>query len=190
MHSWTLNMARDKDTRENFVTWYKEVFSFTANAVTILYDVQMLKDCVTLSELDNKFIANTCKAVSKDTGQSVAELAMTRLKLLCFWIKHHYQTSRVVGTTSKPLVRMTLKTISFLRMQKHDKDVGASENKEPDYTPLTLDNSSTVKAFDKVKNLPTHVRGVTGIPLVYVMRHQLIPKDEDEDPPFGEEDTK
>jgi hypothetical protein len=29
-----------------------------------------------------------------------------------------------------------------------------------------------------------------GIPLVYVMRIQLISKDEDDDPPFGKEDTK
>jgi hypothetical protein len=35
-------MARDKDTRKNFIAWYKEEFGFTANAVTTLHDVQML----------------------------------------------------------------------------------------------------------------------------------------------------
>jgi hypothetical protein len=132
MHTVTLNMARDKDTRENFVTWYKEVFSFTANAMTALYDVQILKDCKTLSELDNEAVANICKMVSKDTGQSVAKLAATRLKLLCFWIKHQDWTSQEIGTTLKPLVGVTLKTISLLQMQKHDEDVWASENKDPE----------------------------------------------------------
>jgi hypothetical protein len=77
-------MARDKDTRENFVTRYKDKFGFTSNAATTLYDVQMLKICATLFERDDEAIANICEVVSKDTGQSVAELAMTRLNLLCF----------------------------------------------------------------------------------------------------------
>jgi hypothetical protein len=28
------------------------------------------------------------------------------------------------------------------------------------------------------------------VPLIYVIRHQLIPEDKDDDPPFGGEDTK
>jgi hypothetical protein len=44
----------------------------------------MLKDAKTLSELDDDAIANICKAVSKDTGQSVAKVAVTKLKLACF----------------------------------------------------------------------------------------------------------
>jgi hypothetical protein len=99
-------MARDKDTHENFIGWYEEEFGFTANAATTLYDVQMLKTCSTLSELDNDAIANICKGVGKGTGRSVAEVAATRLKLVCFWIKHQYRTSREIGTTLKPLVKV------------------------------------------------------------------------------------
>jgi hypothetical protein len=91
-------MARDKDTYENFFAWYKEEFGFTANAGTALHDVQMLKACSTLSELDNDAIANICKAISKDTGQLVAKVAATRLKLACFWIKHQHRTSREIGS--------------------------------------------------------------------------------------------
>jgi hypothetical protein len=82
----TQTMARDKDTHNKFIAWYKEESGFTANAATALYDVQMLKTCSTLSELDDDAIANICKAVGKDTGQSVAKVAATRLKLVCFWI--------------------------------------------------------------------------------------------------------
>jgi hypothetical protein len=102
-------MARDKDTHKNIIARYKEEFGFTANAATALYDMQMLKTCLTLSELDNNAIANICKAVSKDTGQSVAEVAVTRLKLVCFWIKHQYWTSQEIDMTLKPLVREILR---------------------------------------------------------------------------------
>ncbi len=80
--------------------------------------------------------------------------------------------------------------INSLREQKHHEDAWASENKEPDYIAMILDTFSATKAFEKVKIVLTCVCGVTGVPLVYVMRHQLIPESKDEDPPFGEEDTK
>ncbi len=59
-----------------------------------------------------------------------------------------------------------------------------------DYIAITLNTSSTMKAFDKVKNLLIRVRGMMGVPLVCVLRHKLISKDKDEDLPSGEEDTK
>ncbi len=70
-----------------------------------MYNVQMLKDAKTLSELDYDAITNICKAVSKDTSQSVAEIAATKLKLACFWIRHQYWTSREIGGTVRPLVK-------------------------------------------------------------------------------------
>jgi hypothetical protein len=35
----------------------------------------------------------------------------------------------------------------------------------------------------------TCIRGAMGVPIVYVVRHQLIPENKDGDPPFGDEDT-
>jgi hypothetical protein len=90
-------MARDSDTWDNFLLWYIQEFGFMLNTATALYDVQMLKDAKTLSELDNDAVANICTAVSKDTGQSVAKIATTKLKLACFWIRYQYQTSREIG---------------------------------------------------------------------------------------------
>jgi hypothetical protein len=100
----TRQMARNKDTRDNFLLWYIQEFGFNTNAATALHDVQMLKDAKTLSELDNDAIANICKAVSKDTGQSVAKIAATKLKLVCFWIRHQIRISREIGGTGRPLV--------------------------------------------------------------------------------------
>jgi hypothetical protein len=168
-------MATDKGTRKNFIAWYKEEFGFIASAATAVHDVQMLKICSTLSEFDNDPVANVCRAISKDAGQSVAKVATTRLKLACFWIKHQHWTSREIGTTLKALVHVKFEgTTDLLRQRKCDKDNWTSKNKEPKYTPLTLDTASTSKVFDKVKNLLGRVRGMTGVPLVYVIRILII----------------
>jgi hypothetical protein len=118
-------MARDKDTRKNFLAWYTQEFGFNTNAATTLHNVQLLKDAKTLSELDNDAIANICKVVSKDTSQSVAVIAVTKLKLACFWIRHQIRTSREIGGTGRPLVDIKYSgTIDLLRQQKQDETTG------------------------------------------------------------------
>ncbi len=82
-------MAPNTDPRENVITWFTRVFGFSCNAATALHNVQVLKDTQALSELDDDdAVANVCKAVGKDVGQSVAKLATTKLKLACFWVRH------------------------------------------------------------------------------------------------------
>jgi hypothetical protein len=69
-------MALNSDTRENLITWFTNEFGFTCNAAITLHNVQVLKDAQALSELDDDdAIANVCKAVGKDVGQSVAKIA-------------------------------------------------------------------------------------------------------------------
>jgi hypothetical protein len=102
----TRSMTRDRDSRKNFIAWYKEEFDFTANAATALHNVQMLKDTSTLSELENDAIANICKAISKDTGQSISEIATAKYKFVCFWISHQHRTSREIGGAGRPLVKI------------------------------------------------------------------------------------
>jgi hypothetical protein len=80
----TRQMARDANTHKNFIAWYIQEFGFNTNPATALHYVQMLKDTKTLSELDNDAIANICKVVSKDTGQSVTKITATKSKLACF----------------------------------------------------------------------------------------------------------
>jgi hypothetical protein len=147
-------MARNSDTRDNFLLWYIQEFGFNLNAITALYDAQMLKNAKTLSELDDDTVANICNAVSKDTGQSVAKIAATKLKLPCFWIRHQYRTSREIGGTVQPLVKTLYSgTIDLLRQQKQDEDNWATDNKEPEYTSLTLDAFTATRVFNKVKTI-------------------------------------
>jgi hypothetical protein len=184
-------MTRISNTWDNFLLWFIQEFGFNTNAATALYNVQMLKDTKTLPELDNDAVANICKAVSKDTGQSVAEIAAMKLKLACFWIRNQHRTLREIGMTSRPLVKINYsEAIECLRQQKRDKDNWATNDKEPDSPPLTLDPSTAMRVFDKIKTLLGQVRGVTGVPLVYVIRVLLVPEDENDDPPFGDKDSK
>jgi hypothetical protein len=54
-------MTRNSNTWDNFLLWFIQEFGFNANAATALYNVQMLKDAKTLSELDDDTVANICK---------------------------------------------------------------------------------------------------------------------------------
>jgi hypothetical protein len=75
-------MAPNTDTRENVITWFTREFGFSRNAATALHDVQALKNAQASSKLDDDdAVANVCKAVGKDVGQSVAKIATTKLKL-------------------------------------------------------------------------------------------------------------
>jgi hypothetical protein len=99
-------MGRDSNTRDNFLLWFIQEFGFNLNTATALYDVQILKFAKTLSELDNDTVANICKAVSKDNGQSVAKIAATKLKLACSLIRHQHWNSREIGGTGRPFVKI------------------------------------------------------------------------------------
>jgi hypothetical protein len=117
-------MAPNLDTRENIITWFTNEFGFSRNAAIALHNVQALKDTQALSKLDDDdAVANVCKAVGKDVGQSIAKIAATKLKLACFWIRHHYRTSREIGGTQRPLVKIKYSgEIDHLREQKQEED--------------------------------------------------------------------
>ncbi len=56
---------------------------------------------------------------------------------------------------------------------------------------MTLGTSTATKAFDKVRTILGQTRGVTGVPLLYVIRAALVPpEDDDDNPAFRYEDSK
>ena len=141
-------MAPNTDTRANLI-------GFSINAATALHDVQALKDAQALSELDDDdAVANVCKAVGKDVGHFVAELATTKLKLACFWIRHQYRTSREIRGTQRPLVKIKYSgDIDRLKQQKREEEQWAAAQTEPEHPSLTLDTSTATKSFDKVRTI-------------------------------------
>ncbi len=111
---------------------------------------------------------------------------------MIYWVKYQVRTNRPFvsrGETHRYLSEVETRDFLPLREQKEIVDTWFDTNKEPDYSPLTLDVASAPKVFDKIKTILTRVRGAAGIPLAYVIRHQLEPPKWDDDPPYGDEDS-
>ena len=98
--------------------WFKDKFGFSNQVATALYDDQLFQNKKTISEFSDGEIDNVCHSLRRDSGLPVAELAVTRLKLLAFWIRHQDQTGREVGVTSNLLVKTKLDDINLLKEQK------------------------------------------------------------------------
>ena len=182
-------MTRDTDTRPHFIKWYRDVFGFSNQVATALYDDQLFQNAETIAEFGDSEIDNVCRTLRRDSSLPIAELAVTRLKLLAFWVRHQHRTGRVIGGVQNPLVRTDLATLNQLKEQKRLEDGWAANNKEPEYVSIALGLASATKAFEKVKTILTRIRGVLGVPLVYMIRHLLIPEEPDRDPVFGDNDT-
>ena len=128
-------MTRDTDTRPYFIKWYREVFGFSNQVATALYDDQLFKDAETIAEFGNSEINNVCRTLRRDSSLPITELAVTQLKLLTFWIRHQHCTRREIGGVQNPLVRTDLATLNQLKDQKRLEDGWAANNKEPEYFP-------------------------------------------------------
>jgi hypothetical protein len=174
--------------RAHFIAFFKKVLRVSDFVATALYDQQLLTDAATIAEFGNSEVDSVCQTLRRDSKLPIAELSIARLKLLTFWVRHQQRTGRAIGGPTRHLVRVDLADLELLKEQKRLEDGWAANNKEPEYTAIALDLASAAKAFEKVKTLLTRIRGVLGVLLVYVIRHQPLPDDEDEDPEFGGED--
>ena len=188
-------MARDgtaerpiDSNRPQFIASVRKVLKVSDHVATALYDQQLLTDAATIAEFGDSEVDSVCQTLCRDSKLPIAELSMTRLKLLTFWVRHQQRTGRAIGGPARHLVRVKLAELNLLKEQKRLEDGWAVNNKEPNYTAMTLDLASAAKAFEKVKTILTRIRGVLGVPLVYVIRHQPVPEVEERDPEFGGED--
>ncbi len=73
-------MTHNTDTRPYFIAWYRDVFGFSDRVATALYDDQLFQDATTIAEFGD----SVCRTLRRDSGLPIAELAVTRLKLLTF----------------------------------------------------------------------------------------------------------
>ncbi len=144
-------MPRDADTRPNFILLYKNVFGFHEQVAAALYGDQLFRDAATITEFGDSDIDNVCRSLCRDSNMLVAELAVTRLKLLTFWVRHQNRTGHAIGGVDNPLVKVELKEITLFKEQKRLEDGWAVNKKEPKYTAIALDITSAANAFDKVK---------------------------------------
>jgi hypothetical protein len=126
-----------------------------------------LQDKKTLAEPSDSKIDSIMCAIRRT--QLIAKISAARLKLAIFWFKHQDRTQRVIGITVALLVRMNLDTIMLLKTQKQLEEDWLLSNKEPDYPAATLDLALATKTLNKTRTALSRMRGVTGVPLSYVI---------------------
>jgi hypothetical protein len=182
-------VGRDQDTKTNIILWFQRELGFSLAVATELFEKHLLRGWKTISELDDDQINRICQSIWRDSKESITELAVTQLKLATFWVNHQLRTNRPAGHPDRVLVKVTQREILLLREQKRLEDNWCSNNKEPDYTPLTLNVASAPKVFEKMKTILTRICGVQGAPLAYVIRHKIEPPSWRDDNAFGEEDS-
>ena len=184
---------RQGDTEANMISWMENTLGFSRVVATELYKGQLLKTWKDFADVRDDDVDRLIGAIRRDLKESIAEIAVQRLKLVIYWVKYQIRTNRPFFSHGEPtryLSEVERSDFLPLREQKEMVDTWFENNKEPDHSPLTLDVASAPKVFDKIKTILTRVRGAAGIPLAYVIRHQLEPPDGDDDPPYGEDDSK
>jgi hypothetical protein len=181
--------------RDSAVAMFKRTLLFSQGAATALYVDQAVQSLDTLREIDDDMIKEMCCAIRKPgegmQGYSISKLSVSRLKLLSFWAKHMWRTSRGVDDWTKT----TWDDISDLTDQKSlEDDVKGSTTPSP--PELTLDTKTAAASFTHLRTyLRTRRSRKTDLPLDYVTRVNIrgpfdLPEDAPEDPPpYGHLDS-
>ena len=97
-------MVHNVDTRPHFViSWYRDVFGFSNQVATALYDDQLFQDKQIISKFNDSEIGSVCRTLRSDSSLPIAKVAVTQIKLLTFWVRHQDRTRRESGVTPNPL---------------------------------------------------------------------------------------
>ena len=158
------------------IRWMERTLGFSREVATVLYQGQLLRSWKDFSDVRDNDVDRMIAAIRRDQKESIAEIAVQRLKLAIYWVKYQIRTNQPFlnreGTELTRYLSDTAKDDFLpLREQKELVDTWFETNKEPDYSPLTLDVASAPKVFDKIKTILTRVRGAAEIPLALSLIH-------------------
>ena len=85
------------------------------------------------------------------------------------------------------MTTLNIDNITAVRDQKREEDrCLSSKGPKPKLTPMLIDVHSAPTCFDKARVILSSMQGCIGIPLTYVIRLNIKPKQEKGDPRFGE----
>jgi hypothetical protein len=145
---------RQGDTEQNMISWMENTLGFSRVVATELYQGQLLKTWKDFGDVRDDDVDRMIAAIRRDLKESIAEIAVQRLKLVIYWVKYQIRTNRPFverGNLNRYLSEVERNDFLPLREQKEMVDTWFDNNKEPDYSPLTLDVASAPKVFDKIK---------------------------------------
>jgi len=155
--------------RRTTTSMFRRVLLFSDGAAISLYDDQMIANFGILQELDDDTFKETCRVIKKPGGAAlgyqISELSVTRFKLFAFWARHMWRTCRSIDDWAD----ITWEEVSIPKNQKTLED-SLQDRKIPETPAMTLDMQSAAKAFLDMVVLLGKMRGISGIPLAYVVQ--------------------
>jgi hypothetical protein len=168
-----------KDVIKKF---HVSVCGFTADAAKEITKNQGYDELDEFYLLNDKGINTLCSIVRKPhtsasgstSGHAISNLAQEHLKLAIFTMKHFKRMLRKIDLGS--LTKKDIITFS----QQHQMEL-TFKNKTKGFAQATF--KDLAKTFETVTEQLEHARGVSGVMLAYVLCKNLIPLDEDKDPP-------
>ena len=171
--------------RENTIAWLRTITLLSQGAATALQDEQLLEDSEVFDRTNDDEIDSICRAIRRgtggDTGVIIAKKSITRLKLTSFYVKHQARTSRTLTS----LTSVTPDQILSLRDQQDLELSWKDTHPTPDTFPATvLEQKTAATTFKQIRSMLARIRGVTGVPLAYVIRPDIEVDDSSDDPSY------
>ncbi len=119
-------------------------------------------------------IEKICTAIIKQNKTTILVMAMERLTLLAYYVKHQERTSH----NNKELTHITSDDLDGLAHHMEVELNWDKKNKTPEEpTPVNLDETYAHKAFSNMQLLLAGMRGHNNVPLSYVIRPRILPPD-------------
>jgi hypothetical protein len=147
---------------------------FSKEAANDLVYEQLVNDVASILEFSDTAVLNLSKAVRKpgggEDGHIIPELAVSRFQLVVFYIKHQYRT---YGPIHIPGIHLEL--VKEYKEQMIMEKEWMKKNPEHKLDLIPLDAGKAPVAFDQLQTILHNMRGSTGMPLSYMIRHKLFP---------------
>ncbi len=130
-------------------------------------------------------LQDRAQARQRRGGHPIADIALQRLQLLVFYTKHLSWTQ-----VEFDIDNISVNDINRLKEQKKLEKDWLKQNPEHKLDPMQLDSQWAAKCFDQVTTILRRICSVMGVPLSYVVRHRLIPDEDNGNTPMGGQDSR
>ena len=166
------------------ISWYHTFINVTQEAAEYLYDREELTKPSDWSILNDKTVGMIVKNC-RDSDVHVNATATCKMVLLAFLCKHQERIQR-------PLFEMSTvdeDMLEDIERQMQLEEQYMNEKTEADPPSLPLDEANVTRSISAFQSIASRKRGITNIPLSYVIRFNPHVPAAHLDPPFGTDDS-
>ena len=160
-----------------------ERIGFSSAVATLLTDEQGIDSLNEILYMKDANIENLCKVLrrpggqnssgSPDPGVKLSARAEENLKLVAFYCRHQERVSRQLNIAS-----ITLASIRKFIKQRDLERVSSTSVREPP----TVNVKDWPRTMEGIEEYLQQFRGTTGVPLSYVIRREIKPAPDSDDP--------